>query len=848
MRNFSRKFLAAILSAAVLISSMLCMPLTAFAEDDTAAAVSSVALSDSFEDSADAWTNATLVTDNARTGENALQLGNTDGAIAYRTFEVEANTDYFVNLWTKNGGKIGKYWGIKPYSEDEEGVVDTDLSADTVVRNDLATDTTWFGAQKIFNSGDNTTLTLIFEGAVDAVFYVDDIEIRKAVQDKENNLIKNGSFENGLVEWTERYHSPALLNRAVADGIDGDSSAQTSNNYGYLSQRFEVKPNTNYVLKYSYKRAEGTNWEAMATVTPKLIDQNNGWDNSGYIYQKNVSLSSVSEDWATQTVSFNSGENSALTFGFRSLSSTNPSMYIDDVQVYETSLVINGGLEYGKLGWGAQYNGIDTIENAKISTTEFHSGTTSATASGYSYVSTVFDAEANTDYIISFWLKSTGTMQFRLSDGPTANKGWNSVTAVEGMGEKVIGAKADWTRQVYFFNSGDIATGKIGVIFRDASNSGRFYVDDVEVSENSGIVKNGGLEYGKSYWGAQYNGIDTIENAKISTTEFHSGTTSATASGYSYVSTVFDAEANTDYIISFWLKSTGTMQFRLSDGPTANKGWNSVTAVEGMGENVINAKADWTKVSYQFNSGAITTGKIGVIFRDASNSGRFYVDDVEVVKNPYSGKLILNGDLEAGNCGYSANVNWGARYNGAGTMAADKIVTDAHSGDYAVATDAGYVATYFTPEADTYYTVSFYAKGAWSEVFALSGTYANKAVPASSEALGYMTYGNHTDWRKYEITFWSGDAEKISLAFKSSSSTLVYIDDIVAEKSTFEQIPAGDLDIDGTIGSAKDIASLRKLLIGAITEVDIAGKANLNGDSAIDILDLVRMKKIAADK
>ena len=844
MRNFSRKFLAAILSAAVLISSMLCMPLTALAEDTVAEATSTVVLSDGFEDSADAWTNATLVTDNARTGENALQLGNTDGAIAYRTFEVEANTDYFVSLWTKNGGKIGKYWGIKPYSEDEEGVVDTDLSVDTVVRNDLATDTTWFGAQKIFNSGDNTTLTLIFEGTADCVQYVDDIEIRKAVQDKENNLIKNGSFENGLVEWTERYHSPALLDRSVADGIDGDSSAQASSNFGYLAQRFVVKPNTNYVLKYSYKKTAATTYEAKAIVTPTVINQSSGWNDSAAIYSKTVSASAA-DTWYTNTVSFNSGDNTALTFAYRALyAQANPSMYLDDVQIYETSLVINGGLEYGKLGWGAQYNGIDTIEDSKISTTEYHSGTTSATATGYSYVSTVFNAKPNTDYVISFWLKSTGTMQFRLSDGPTANKGWNSVTAVEGMGEKVIGAKADWTRQVYFFNSGDITTGKIGVIFRDASNSGRFYVDDVEVSENSGIVKNGGLEYGKSYWGAQYNGIDTIEDAKISTTEFHSGTTSATASGYSYVSTVFDAEANTDYIISFWLKSTGTMQFRLSDGPTANKGWNSVTAVDGMGENVINAKADWTKVSYQFNSGAITTGKIGAIFRGATSNGTIYVDDVEVIKNPYSGKLVLNGDLEAGNYGYGASVNWGARYNGAGTMATDKIVTVAHSGNYAVATDAGYVATYFTPEADTYYTVSFYAKGAWSEVFALSGTYANKAVPASSEALGYKTYGNHTDWRKYEITFWSGDAEKISLAFKSSSSTLVYIDDIVAEKSTFEQIPAGDLDINGTVASSDDIAAVKQLILGKISEV--SGKADLNGDSKIDILDLIKMKRIAA--
>lgn len=839
MRKFTRKLLAAILSAAVLVSSILCLPLTASAEDEAVAETSAVVLNDGFEGSADAWTNATLVTDNVRTGSNAMQIGNTDGAVTYRTFEVEANTDYYVSLWTLNGGTTAKYWGIKPYAVDEEGNVDTDLSSGYVSRNDFSTLTSWFSAQKIFNSGENTTLTLIFEGQADCVNYVDDIEVRKTVADKENNLIKNGSFENGLMNWQESGHAPALLDRLVSDGTDGSYSAQTKSNMGYLAQRITVEPNTNYVFKYSYKKTSATNWQSKVAITPTVIGMSNGWNDSASIYVKIISASAA-DTWYTNTVSFNSGDNEALTIAFRGLyNADTPSMYFDDVQVYKTGLVVNGGLEYGKLGWGAQYNGIGTIEDAKISTTEYHSGTASATATGYSYVSTVFNAKPNTDYVISFWVKSTGTMQFRLSDGATANAGWKSVTAVEGMEEKVISAKSDWTRQVYFFNSGDITTGEIGVIFRDASNTGRFYVDDVEVNENSGIVKNGGLEYGKAYWGARYNGVGDC--SQLTTDEAHTGTYSAKATT-SYVSTYFNAESNADYILSFWTKGNNG-DVGIAEGTYGNTGFPSSDACIYYGSTPV--ASDWTQVFYKFNTGELTNTNVSILFK---TWGTMYIDDVEVIKNPYSGKAILNGDLEAGNYGYDLSENWGGRYFGAGDLDGQGLIVSdqAYSGNYSVkgTNGLGYIATYFTPEANTYYTVTFYAKGGWTELYALNGKYEATALPSSTEALGYMGFGCD-EWQKFTLTFWSGDAETISIAFKATSSTDIYIDDVSAEKSTYEQIPAGDLDINGTVGGAEDLTALKQLLMGTIESVE--GKADIGGNGTIDVIDLIQLKKLAAD-
>lgn len=684
MRKFS-KILAAILSAALATSSVLSMPLGASAEE----AVQGNAFVEGFENSTDAWNGGSIITEHVRSGDKALQLASTSGAVAYRVIDVEPNTNYFVSLWTKNITTVGDWWGVKPYAEND-GVVDTNLTEGVLFRNQFSSMSDWFSAQNLFNSGNNTRVTLIFLSKEGTDTCVDDIEIRKAVVDKENNLIKNGSFENGLMNWSERYHSPALLDRLVNDGVDGSYSAQTTSNYGHLAQSFKTKANTNYLITYSYKKTADTTYEAKVVVGPDIIGTGSWSDKA--LHSERVIKAASADAWYTDTFTVNSGNYTELSFGWRGLYNTDkPSMYIDNVQVYEVGLVANGGLEYGQYDWGAAGNSIGTIAADKITSDEVHSGNYAATSSDYNYVSTYFNAESNTDYIVSFWMKNPDkAMQFRLTDGKVEYKiGW----------------------------------------------------DSSEVASILGFEPN-----------------------KI----------------------------------------------------------------------VINGYNDWKQYTYKFNSGELTTGTIGIVFRAASGSGVIYIDDVKAEKTG----LVTNGGAEFG------SLNWGARYNGRNTMAAGKLVTDdVYSGDYAIKTGTEYVSTYFTPEANTYYTVEFYAKGAWSEAFAVDYELGNKDNPNKETALAYMTFASSV-WEKHTMTFWSGDAELISLAFKGTGKGDLYIDEVTAHKSTVAEMPAGDLNVDGTVAGAEDIVLLKQLLIGAKTEADVAGNADVNGVDGVNIVDLVAIKKL----
>ena len=431
-------------------------------------------------------------------------------------------------------------------------------------------------------------------------------------------------------------------------------------------------------------------------------------------------------------------------------------------------------------------------------------GVTSKGISDFNGIDTMdITSSEQKDSAPKFDSKIDGDLLYRVADGDTSYVGTlfkakeDSAVAINGSSVHVTVEKVndddevsatftanseDWTKGTLKF----AGTGIVKVTIQDY-----FFctptVAYIRVVPN--LIKNGSFEYGKLGWGARYNRIDTLGDEYITTTEVHSGSYAATATAYNYVSTVFNAKPNTDYVISFWVKSTGNMQFRLSDGATAEVPWDSVTAVNGMGNKEISAKSNWTKQTIRFNSGDITTGKIGVIFRGATSNGTIYVDDVEVIKNPYSDKLLLNGDLEAGNYGYDLSENWGGRYSYKGGLDGHNLIVDneSYDGKYSVKSTngMGYVATYFTPEKNTDYTLTFYAKGGWSEVNVYSGAYQNCEIGSDAIPLAKHNFGSG-DWKKITLPFNSGDAETITLSFRATTESPLYVDNVQVEKSTVE--------------------------------------------------------------
>ena len=463
------------------------------------------------------------------------------------------------------------------------------------------------------------------------------------------------------------------------------------------------------------------------------------------------------------------------------------------------NLVKNGGLEYGKSGWGSTDNGIGTLSENYITTNtdDIYIGDYAATSSAYAYISTKFDAKANTDYVISFWYKGTSNLQMRLIDGLKMgpNNGWGTGTTlkVNGSDTTLITENANWTKATYYFNSDNITSNEITIRLRGVTNTAKIYIDNVEVFENTGLVKNGGVEYGKGYWGGSYFSMDNPANGVITPSEAHSGDYSIKPDNSGYVSTYFEGESNTDYVVSFWIKNNNTSYFRITNGITTYGSWNSMPEImttTNQSNNPIGAKSDWTKVTYRFNTGTLTDGNVGLVFGTGGTSQTLYIDDVEVVKNPYTDKLVLNGDLEAGSYGYDISANWRTQYYGFGDMDSYGFVssTEKHSGNYsATANSNQYIFTQFNAEANTDYILTFWVKNSSQMTVRLTdGTMVHGNSWADNTTIsGTENYyiGAKSEWTQQTIEFNSGNitSEVVGIIFCAGGGNM-YIDDVEVVK------------------------------------------------------------------
>ena len=145
------------------------------------------------------------------------------------------------------------------------------------------------------------------------------------------NLMQNGSFENGLTNWTKfgtggTYQASAAVARTGAYSLElkyGSGEWQ-----GVYQPSITVKPNTNYKLTYWYIYAA----DDTAHNCYCFVRGGNGTINDADIAAAYMHTGSSTE-WKQETINLRSDEYGKLCVDFRVVKGTHT--YIDDVELYE---------------------------------------------------------------------------------------------------------------------------------------------------------------------------------------------------------------------------------------------------------------------------------------------------------------------------------------------------------------------------------------------------------------------------------------------------------------------------------------------------------------------------------
>lgn len=273
------------------------------------------------------------------------------------------------------------------------------------------------------------------------------------------------------------------------------------------------------------------------------------------------------------------------------------------------------------------------------------------------------------------------------------------------------------------------------------------------VSDSSEIITvNPGLEDELTEyingWGGFKADIGRLDCNNIRTDSVHTGINSVTVpEGYSeFIYTEFKCKPNTDYKLSFWRQNASGISYyvipdmRKAYG-TADKGFFSLKA---LAQGTISGSSDWTKEIVTFNSGAYTSVSL-VLRNNGSGNSASRFDDVDIIENPDSGKIIKNGGFEYGldywkYWNVNANISENA-YEGKYSAALPSTASEVYPGFYQE----------FTVEKNTFYRLSFSYKGkvSYQSVWSVS----DSGTSATSGSYLCDSFYNSDSWKKVDRVF-----------------------------------------------------------------------------------------------
>ena len=330
----------------------------------------------------------------------------------------------------------------------------------------------------------------------------------------------------------------------------------------------------------------------------------------------------------------------------------------------DVNLITNGGFEDSNKGW----TWVDTKESSSKYVTEekgYESTHSMRLKDGEGggkgdYCYQEFNVEKNIDYIVSFKayfekLDTKKQTQWGIISGSGNTFDTNVTLFAETLQDTTGDTVFDWVTKAHSFNSGD--NDKLRLVFRTYTGT-LGYVDDVsvvKVAETDNLIKDGGFEYGKLYWGVDGQNINALSDKWVGnyfkTGEGRTGSSATVEKGYNkYLFTKFDCEANTDYLLTYYAKSAIGIKTvvlptsYVEGGKKINNIADSNSLVKkNTDDTYAGENTEFTKRELIFNSGNNT--ELALAFYRVSGStgntdNRF--DNVSVVKMNKSANVAIS--------------------------------------------------------------------------------------------------------------------------------------------------------------------------------------------------------------
>jgi len=577
------------------------------------------------------------------------------------TFSAKANKD------AKLGFKINNGWSGEVFKEFVD--VTTEWQDYTITMSDLAlTDQ----ALVMFLSD--------YDASVAPIFYIDNVKIVEAVDPALIGKVVNGDFSDNS-GWT------------LGNGASIANGMLTLQNIGAWSeaamQTVPVKANTNYEITWKSQCVSGSGVTYMTLMDSTFA---NLQVTSGQIW-----MTDTSGNWINHTVTLNTGDHESIIFKLTSEDGGTKTINIDDVKIIEVKdpsydgYIYNGDFETGKCNFGqGQVATLGAWYNLWGSTShELVAGYNSdyalkGTASGnYNITYQNVAVEPNTDYVVTAWSKDSANSALWIK-----NAGGNGDLKTAN-----FNSDSDWGLTVVGFNSGSNSTVWVGLM--GISAGGTYTVDNVKMFKAASVSNDDYLS-NTNFEGGSLSSWQKIWDTQVAASIIDDGCDSAFAAKvtglapWGQLRQKVTVEPNTDYKVTLWAKDVNNMALLIKDGGDAGN-------ISNTG---INAGAEWTEISVEFNSGAYDSVYVGVMVNEAGSYGtfdNFLMEKVEPeceheyfypcdpvcmkcyeITNPDAAHNVLHVEAKDATCTENGNVEyWYCEYCGSAWLDADcTIVTN----------------------------------------------------------------------------------------------------------------------------------------------------------------------------
>ncbi len=493
------------------------------------------------------------------------------------------------------------------------------------------------------------------------------------------------------------------------------------------------------------------------------------------------------------------------------------------VSAADENLLVNGDFESGSSNW-ILHNDSDTVTEVIDDPTGSGRGKVMHGISTYNNSNGRDDMfyqqvslEANTDYVLTlkaycYSTASNAAFIVNFYDAVTGNKVSYNTADVTGLNVQNVESSSavrvrlnvqsntnKWVDISIPFNSGSATSPRI-LISNYRVLQGYYYFDDIVLTK---VGNAGGDDSGDSGDSGETGETDVagnlLENGTFATgdltgwTNLYGNCTTSIVDGYNstyglqittktawnMVRQKVNVDENTDYVLTIWAKAASSMTLLVKDG-------GDTTNIVQTGLN----STDWTKYTIKFNSGDYNS--IYVCIMGGSQAGATaIVDSAALVKG--SSNVLQNGDFETGD-----TTGWTNLYD-ACTLA----MTGGHTGSYGLNFQGGQwnqMRQKVSVQANTNYVLTGWAKNASSASFLVKDG-------NDSTNIAQITIGSGSDWKKYSVTFNTGDYTSIYVGMMAGSNGgSAIVDDISLEKeeATVENLSTnGDFETGDTTGWTK---------------------------------------------